>query len=126
MLYACKSPVAIDTSTLPPELKNICTYYSSIPVISSDSASTYLGVSVNLSAPIITIGFVSNNIGTSVIGNTIDSTDTNTISGTYPNIIFQNDDISGTITFFDTNQLKITFQQNNSPYFKMRDVICIY
>ena len=120
ILYTCKSPVAIDTTTLPNDLGSN-NYYSSVTIISD----IYLGISINLFTPTITIGFVNNNsTGTIVSGDRIDSANTNIISGTYPYISFQNDDIFGTITFFETNQIKITFQKNNSPYFKMQDVIC--
>ena len=124
ILYTCKSPVGIDATTIPNGVGDY--YYSSMPII-SQSGSTYLGVNVSLNTatPSITIGFANTNSGTNIAGDPISSTgNTNIISGTYPNISFQNGVLSGTITFFDTNQLKITFQQNNSPYFKMQDVIC--
>lgn len=125
IVYTCASPVAVQG--LAESSATGKTYYSSVAVIAGSSQSTFLGVNV-ASAESITIGFVTaqnrNSAGALVSGDTIASTGTNTISGTYPNISFQNGVLSGTITFLDDTQLKITFQQNNSPYFKMQDVIC--
>ncbi|TKZ35979.1 hypothetical protein [Brachyspira catarrhinii] len=126
ILYTCVSPVAAQGLAESSAPNN--TYYSSVAVIAGSSSSTFLGVRVD-SAESITIGFVTAAsraalANTNLTGDTIDSTGTNRISGTYPNISFQDGVLSGTITFLDDSQLKITFQQNNSPYFKMRDVIC--
>ena len=125
IVYTCASPLAVQGLTESSSTGK--TYYSSVAVITGSSQSTFLGVNV-ASAESITIGFVTaqnrNSIAGSVLGDTIESAGTNTISGTYPNISFQNGVLSGTITFLDDTQLKITFQQNNSPYFKMQDVIC--
>lgn len=125
ILYTCASPLAVEGLPF-----NNATFYSK-PIISSSSATTHLGVQV--SARQIQIGFASG----SITGGTItypasitgaepidNSNGTNIISGTYPIINFQNGVMSGTITFIDENELKITFQQHNSPYFKMWDVIC--
>ena len=127
ILYTCVSPVAAQGLTESQSTGKI--YYSSVAVIAG-SSSTFLGVNV-ASAESITIGFVTAadkttaaGIDLTTIGDTINSTGTNKISGTYPNISFQDGVLSGTITFLDDSQLKITFQQNNSPYFKMQDVIC--
>ena len=126
IVYTCASPLAVQG--LAESSATGKTYYSSVAVITGSSQSTFLGVNV-ASAESITIGFVTaqnrNSAAASAVsGDTIASTGTNTISGTYPNISFQNGVLSGTITFLDDTQLKITFQQNNSPYFKMQDVIC--
>ena len=126
IVYTCASPLAVQG--LAESSATGKTYYSSVAVITGSSQSTFLGVNV-ASAESITIGFVTaqnrNSAAASpVSGDTIASAGTNTISGTYPNISFQNGVLSGTITFLDDTQLKITFQQNNSPYFKMQDVIC--
>ena len=126
IVYTCASPVAVQG--LAESSATGKTYYSSVAVITGSSQSTFLGVNV-ASAESITIGFVTaqnrNSAAASAVsGDTIASGGTNTISGTYPNISFQNGVLSGTITFLDDTQLKITFQQNNSPYFKMQDVIC--
>lgn len=126
IVYTCASPLAVQG--LAESSATGKTYYSSVAVITGSSQSTFLGVNV-ASAESITIGFVTaqnrNSAATSAVsGDTIASAGTNTISGTYPNISFQNGVLSGTITFLDDTQLKITFQQNNSPYFKMQDVIC--
>lgn len=127
ILYTCRSPVAVQG--LAESSSTGKTYYSSIAVIAGNSQSTFLGVNV-ASAESITIGFATGTDRNAVIasgiigGDAINSAGTNTISGTYPNISFHNGVLSGTITFLDDTQLKITFQQNNSPYFKMQDVIC--
>lgn len=124
ILYTCVSPLAVD---LP--FSGSRSFFSK-PIISSSTASgnnTYLGVSV--SARQIQIGFAT---GTSTTPpttltpdpETINSSGTNIISGVYPIINFQNGVMSGTITFIDEYELKITFQQHNFPYFKMWDVIC--
>lgn len=126
-LYTCRSPLAVQNLTESSSIGK--DYYSSIAVITGSGQSTFLGVNV-ASAESITIGFVTaadrtTAMNTGVTGDTISSSaTTNTISGIYPNISFQNGVLSGTITFLDDTQLKITFQQNNSPYFKMQDVIC--
>ena len=126
ILYTCVSPVAAQGLTESQSTGK--TYYSSVAVIAGSSSSTFLGVNV-ASAESITIGFVTVAskaalANQTLTGDTINSTGTNKISGTYPNISFQDGVLSGTITFLDDSQLKITFQQNNSPYFKMQDVIC--
>lgn len=126
ILYTCVSPVAAQGLTESQSTGK--TYYSSVAVIAGSSSSTFLGVNV-ASAESITIGFVTVAskaalANQTLTGDTINSTGTNKISGTYPNISFQDGVLSGTITFLDDSQLKITFQQNNSPYFKMQNVIC--
>ena len=119
ILYTCVSPLAVED--LPSSA--ISTFYSSKPVMSSGGNSTYLGVTVNRAS--ITIGFVNGNAaGTTVNGDTVNSAGTNTISGIYPNISFQDGVMSGTIKFMNDDQLKITFQQRIYPYLKMWDVVC--
>lgn len=126
ILYTCSSPTAvegIDSSTVSSSV-----YYSSTPIFNGGTGnnSVYLGVQIS-GAENITIGFYS--IGTSAtnaIGSveTITSQGTNTISGAYPVINFQNGVISGTINISDQSQIKVTFQLNNSPYIRMQDVVC--
>ena len=116
ILYTCVSPLAVED--LPSSA--ISTFYSSKPVMSSGGNSTYLGVTVNRTS--ITIGFTTK--GSTVSGDTVSSAGTNTISGTYPNISFQDGVMSGTIRFMNDDQLKITFQQRIYPYLKMWDVVC--
>lgn len=126
ILYTCSSPTAvegIDSSTVSSSV-----YYSSTPIFNGGTGnnSVYLGVQIS-GAENITIGFYS--IGTSTtnaIGSveTITSQGTNTISGAYPVINFQNGVISGTINISDQSQIKVTFQLNNSPYIRMQDVVC--
>ena len=114
ILYTCVSPVAAQITTAN------TTFYSSKPIMGSGTSATYLGVSVGNTS--ITIGFTTN--GGTVSGDTVTSSGTNTISGTYPDISFQDGIMSGTIKFMSSNQLKITFQQRIYPYLKMWDVIC--
>lgn len=122
ILYTCVSPLAVD---LP--FSGSRSFFSK-PIISSSTAggnNTYLGVSV--SARQIQIGFATGANPPTTINQpeTIDNSNgTNVISGVYPIINFQNGVMSGTITFIDEYELKITFQQHNFPYFKMWDVIC--
>ena len=121
ILYTCVSPLAVED--LPSSA--ISTFYSSSPVMSSGGNSTYLGVTVNRAS--IIIGFTSGKISGPTAGTTCDqinSAGTNTISGTYPNISFQDGVMSGTIRFMNDDQLKITFQQRIYPYLKMWDVVC--
>ena len=118
ILYTCASPLAVDA--LPQEAMD--TFYSSKPVMNT----VYLGVTVSRAQ--IVIGFVTaNNTPSNVNDETVNVNDVetgNAISGTYPNISFQNGLISGTIRFISDEQIKISFQQRIYPYTKMWDVVC--
>lgn len=123
ILYTCSSPVAVQGLTVND------TFNSEAIISSSSGDKTFLGVTVSSTS--ITLYFKSvsksnaanatNELGKEVISA---PDGTNTISGVYPIVNFQDGAFSGTITFIDESQLKITFQQNNYPYFKMRDVTC--
>lgn len=122
ILYTCSSPVAVQGLT-------VNDTFTSEAIISPSGGGekTFLGVKVISTS--ITLSFKK---GTNAANATnelgkeeISAPDgTNTISGVYPIVNFQDGAFSGTITFIDESQLKITFQQNNYPYFKMRDVTC--
>ncbi len=122
ILYTCSSPVAVQGLTV-----NNDTFNSEAIISPSSGNKTFLGVTVSSTS--ITLSFKSgtnaanatNELGKEVISA---PDGTNTISGVYPIVNFQDGAFSGTITFIDESQLKITFQQNNYPYFKMRDVTC--
>ena len=123
ILYTCASPLMVDG--LPSD-----TYYSSKPIIMGSTDDIFLGVQVSSST--IQIGLTVYDGATSTYG-TLDSAETvnindvengNAISGTYPNISFQNGVISGTIRFISDEQIKISFQQRIYPYTKMWDVVC--
>ena len=115
ILYTCASPLMVDA--LPQEA--ISTFYSSKPVMND----IYLGVNVQNTE--ISIGFVgAGETPSDEIVNINDVENGNAISGTYPNISFQNGLISGTIRFISDEQIKISFQQRIYPYTKMWDVIC--
>lgn len=122
ILYTCSSPVAVQGLTVND------TFNSEAIISSSSGDKTFLGVTV--SSTNITLSFksvtITNNATTNELGKEVISAPdgTNTISGVYPIVNFQDGAFSGTITFIDESQLKITFQQNNYPYFKMRDVTC--
>lgn len=120
ILYTCSSPVAVQGLTVND------TFNSEAIISSSSGDKTFLGVTV--SSTNITLSFksvVTNNTTNELGKEVISAPDgTNTISGVYPIVNFQDGAFSGTITFIDESQLKITFQQNNYPYFKMRDVTC--
>lgn len=123
ILYTCSSPVAVQGLTVND------TFNSEAIISSSSGDKTFLGVTVSSTSISITLYFksVSNaaNATTELGKEVISAPDgTNTISGVYPIVNFQDGAFSGTITFIDESQLKITFQQNNYPYFKMRDVTC--
>lgn len=120
ILYTCSSPVAVQGLTVND------TFTSEAIISSSSGNKTFLEVTV--SSTNITLSFKSGtnaanatNLGKEEISA---PAGTNTISGVYPIVNFQDGAFSGTITFIDKSQLKITFQQNNYPYFKMRDVTC--
>ena len=121
ILYTCASPLMVDS--LPSN-----TYYSSKPIIMGSTDDIFLGVQVNSST--IQIGLTVYNgttYGTLDSAETVSITDAetgNAISGTYPNISFQNGLISGTIRFISDEQIKISFQQRIYPYTKMWDVVC--
>lgn len=120
ILYTCSSPVAVQGLTV-----NNDTFNSEAIISSSSGDKTFLEVTVSSTS--ITLSFKSvTNSATNKLGEEVISAPdgTNTISGVYPIVNFQDGAFSGTITFIDESQLKITFQQNNYPYFKMRDVTC--
>ncbi len=119
ILYTCSSPVAVQGLTVND------TFTSEAIISSSSGDKTFLGVTVSSTSITLSFKSVTNN-GTNELGKEEISAPagTNTISGVYPIVNFQDGAFSGTITFIDESQLKITFQQNNYPYFKMRDVTC--
>lgn len=122
ILYTCSSPVAVQGLTVND------TFNSEAIISSSSGDKTFLGVTVSSTSITLYFKSVSNAVNnvTNELGKEEISAPagTNTISGVYPIVNFQDGAFSGTITFIDESQLKITFQQNNYPYFKMRDVTC--
>lgn len=120
ILYTCSSPVAVQGLTVND------TFNSEAIISSSSGDKTFLGVTVSSTSIILSFKSVVTNNATNELGKEVISAPdgTNTISGVYPIVNFQDGAFSGTITFIDESQLKITFQQNNYPYFKMRDVTC--
>ena len=122
ILYTCSSPVAVQGLTV-----NNDTFNSEAIISSSSGDKTFLGVTVSSTSITLSFKSVTNAANTTnELGKEVISAPdgTNTISGVYPIVNFQDGAFSGTITFIDESQLKITFQQNNYPYFKMRDVTC--
>ncbi|WP_432631935.1 hypothetical protein [Brachyspira sp.] len=115
ILYTCASPLMVDS--LPTD-----TYYSSKAIMND----IFLGVNVTSSQ--IIVGFTAKgttpNTSDAETVSITDSETGNAISGTYPNISFQNGLISGSIRFISDEQIKISFQQRIYPYTKMWDVIC--
>lgn len=122
ILYTCSSPVAVQGLTVND------TFNSEAIISSSSGDKTFLEVTVSSTSITLSFKSVSNaaNATNELLGKEVISAPdgTNTISGVYPIVNFQDGAFSGTITFIDESQLKITFQQNNYPYFKMRDVTC--
>lgn len=119
ILYTCSSPVAVQGLTVND------TFNSEAIISSSSGDKTFLGVTVSSTSITLSFKSVTNNATNELGKEVISAPDgTNTISGVYPIVNFQDGAFSGTITFIDKSQLKITFQQNNYPYFKMRDVTC--
>lgn len=120
ILYTCSSPVAVQGLTV-----NNDTFNSEAIISSSSGDKTFLGVTVSSTSITLSFKSVATNATNELGKEVISAPDgTNTISGVYPIVNFQDGAFSGTITFIDESQLKITFQQNNYPYFKMRDVTC--
>lgn len=122
ILYTCSSPVAVQGLTV-----NNDAFNSEAIISSSSGDKTFLGVTVSSTSITLSFKSVTNAANaTNELGKEVISAPdgTNTISGVYPIVNFQDGAFSGTITFIDESQLKITFQQNNYPYFKMRDVTC--
>ena len=119
ILYTCSSPVAVQGLTVND------TFNSEAIISSSSGDKTFLGVTVSSTSITLSFKSVTNNATNELGKEVISAPDgTNTISGVYPIVNFQDGAFSGNITFIDESQLKITFQQNNYPYFKMRDVTC--
>lgn len=119
ILYTCSSPVAVQGLTVND------TFNSEAIISSSSGDKTFLEVTVSSTNITLSFKSVTNNATNELGKEVISAPDgTNTISGVYPIVNFQDGAFSGTITFIDESQLKITFQQNNYPYFKMRDVTC--
>lgn len=119
ILYTCSSPVAVQGLTVND------TFNSEAIISSSSGDKTFLGVTVSSTSITLSFKSVTSNATNELGKEVISAPDgTNTISGVYPIVNFQDGAFSGTITFIDESQLKITFQQNNYPYFKMRDVTC--
>lgn len=119
ILYTCSSPVAVQGLTVND------TFNSEAIISSSSGDKTFLGVTVSSTSITLSFKSVTNNATNELGKEVISAPDgTNTISGVYPIVNFQDGAFSGTITFIDESQIKITFQQNNYPYFKMRDVTC--
>lgn len=119
ILYTCSSPVAVQGLTVND------TFNSEAIISSSSGDKTFLGVTVSSTSITLSFKSVATNATNELGKEVISAPDgTNTISGVYPIVNFQDGAFSGTITFIDESQLKITFQQNNYPYFKMRDVTC--
>lgn len=116
ILYTCASPLMVDS------LPSNTTYYSSKAIIND----IFLGVTADSSK--IVIGFTAKGTPPNTsYAETVSITNSetgNAISGTYPNISFQNGLISGSIRFISDEQIKISFQQRIYPYTKMWDVIC--
>ena len=120
ILYTCSSPVAVQGLTV-----NNDTFNSEAIISSSSGDKTFLEVTVSSTSITLSFKSVTNNVTNKLGKEEISAPNgTNTISGVYPIVNFQDGAFSGTITFIDESQLKITFQQNNYPYFKMRDVTC--
>lgn len=120
ILYTCSSPVAVQGLTVND------TFTSEAIISSSSGDKTFLGVTVSSTSIILSFNVTNAANTTNELGKEVISAPdgTNTISGVYPIVNFQDGAFSGTITFIDESQLKITFQQNNYPYFKMKDVTC--
>lgn len=119
ILYTCSSPVAVQGLTVND------TFNSEAIISSSSGDKIFLGVTVSSTNITLSFKSVTNNATNELGKEVISAPDgTNTISGVYPIVNFQDGAFSGTITFIDESQIKITFQQNNYPYFKMRDVTC--
>ena len=120
ILYTCASPLMVDGL----QSNN---FYSSKPIIVGSTAADDIFLCVQIASSSIEVGFAFGNTGTIESPETVNINDVetgNAISGTYPNISFQNGIISGTIRYISDEQIKISFQQRIYPYTKMWDVVC--
>ncbi len=122
ILYTCASPLAIDGL-------QTATFYSSKPIIVGSTTDDDIFLCVQVNTSYIEVGLAVGNTTTANLDSpeTVRITDSETgdaISGTYPNISFQNGLISGSIRYISDEQIKISFQQRIYPYTKMWDVVC--
>lgn len=124
ILYTCASPVAVEGLQ-----QGTGTYYSSKPIIVGRTTGDDIFLGVGVTSSSIQVGLTVGN-GTGAIVESVETVNItnvengNAISGTYPNISFQDGVISGTIRYISDNQIKISFQQRIYPYTKMWDVVC--
>lgn len=124
ILYTCASPVAVEGLQ-----QGTGTYYSSKPIIVGRTTGNDIFLGVEVTSSSIRVGLTvgdGNNAAVESV-ETVNITNVengNAISGTYPNISFQDGVISGTIRYISDNQIKISFQQRIYPYTKMWDVVC--
>ena len=121
ILYTCASPLMVDGL----QSNN---FYSSKPIIVGSTTTDDIFLCVEITSSSIGIGFAFGNTASAAVSpETVTINDVETgdaISGTYPNINFQNGLISGTIRYISDEQIKISFQQRIYPYTKMWDVVC--
>lgn len=110
MMSTCSSPLLYDA---PPSGT-----FKSKAIIPNTTNAVVLCVQV--SNETIKIGFWTN---TNFISNS-DNVSFDEAAGMYPIYNFQTSVMSGTLTYLDDSEIKISFQINDSPYFKMWDVIC--
>ena len=127
LLYTCSAPTAVEGLTA---AGGSGTAFVSEAVIPGGTGgnSTFLVVTPNPTSIAISLRSAASAADaattTTTIGTETITSSSNQISGVYPYVNFQGGGYSGAITFLNEEKIKITFQQHDYPYFKMRDVIC--
>jgi len=127
LLYTCSAPTAVEGLTAAGGSGTAFVSEAVIP--GGTTSSTFLVVTPSSTSIAIALKSADTAAAAAGTGGTEIGTETitsssNQISGVYPYVNFQGGGYSGAITFLNEEKIKITFQQHDYPYFKMRDVIC--
>lgn len=126
LLYTCSAPTAVEGLTAAGGSGTAFVSEAVIPGGTGNStflvvtpSSTSIAIALKSGTDAAAAAATGTDIGTETI-----TSSSNQISGVYPYVNFQGGGYSGAITFLNEEKIKITFQQHDYPYFKMRDVIC--
>ena len=126
LLYTCSAPTAVEGLTAAGGSGTAFVSEAVIP--GTGGSSTFLVVTPSSTSIAIALKSAANAAAAAAaateIGQETITSSSNQISGVYPYVNFQGGGYSGAITFLNEEKIKITFQQHDYPYFKMRDVIC--
>ena len=126
LLYTCSAPTAVEGLTAAGGSGQ--NFVSEAVIPGTGGSSTFLVVTPSSTSIAIALKSAANAAAAAAaateIGQETITSSSNQISGVYPYVNFQGGGYSGAITFLNEEKIKITFQQHDYPYFKMRDVIC--